>query len=124
MSVIDEDIFSQLLAMDDEDTPEFSKEILVQYFDQVQDTLAEMRQAMDRNDYKTVGKLGHHIKGSSAGVGAMVVREIADNIQYYEKHASESKKDVRDYLEDKISQIQPAVDEARGEMSARLGKDL
>lgn len=45
-SVIDKDIFGQLLEMDDEDDREFSKEIVWNYFDQAESTFKKMDKAL------------------------------------------------------------------------------
>jgi osomolarity two-component system phosphorelay intermediate protein YPD1 len=45
-SVIDMDIFGQLLEMDDEEDREFSKEIVWNYFDQAESTFEKMDTAL------------------------------------------------------------------------------
>lgn len=45
-SIIDMDIFGQLLEMDDEEDREFSKEIVWNYFDQAETTFEKMDTAL------------------------------------------------------------------------------
>lgn len=45
-SIIDMDIFGQLLEMDDEEDREFSKEIVWNYFDQAESTFEKMDTAL------------------------------------------------------------------------------
>lgn len=45
-SIIDMDIFGQLLEMDDEEDREFSKEIVWNYFDQAESTFEKMDKAL------------------------------------------------------------------------------
>ena len=45
-SVIDMDIFGQLLEMDDEEDREFSREIVWNYFDQAENTFEKMDKAL------------------------------------------------------------------------------
>lgn len=45
-TVIDMDIFGQLLEMDDEEDREFSKEIVWNYFDQAESTFGKMDKAL------------------------------------------------------------------------------
>ena len=45
-SIIDMDIFGQLLEMDDEEDREFSKEIVWNYFEQAESTFEKMDKAL------------------------------------------------------------------------------
>jgi len=44
--LIDHSVFDQILGMDDDDQPEFSKSILRNFFDQAVTTFREMQEAM------------------------------------------------------------------------------
>ncbi|CBQ69578.1 related to YPD1-two-component phosphorelay intermediate [Sporisorium reilianum SRZ2] len=84
-TIIDMDIFSQLLEMDDEDDREFSKSIVWNYFDQAITTFKEMDAALATNDLTELSTLGHFLKGSSAAVGVIKVRDSCEHMQHYGK---------------------------------------
>jgi osomolarity two-component system phosphorelay intermediate protein YPD1 len=56
-SIIDMDIFTQLLEMDDEDDREFSKSIVWNYFDQAETTFDEMDAALSSQNLGELSKL-------------------------------------------------------------------
>ncbi|PWN89966.1 histidine-phosphotransfer domain, HPT domain-containing protein [Acaromyces ingoldii] len=85
--IIDMDIFGQLLEMDDEDDREFSKEIVWNYFDQAESTFSKMDQALSKKDLPELSTLGHFLKGSSAAVGVIKVRDSCEYMQHYGKKA-------------------------------------
>lgn len=84
-SIIDMDIFSQLLEMDDEDDREFSKSIVWNYFDQAITTFQEMDVALSTKNLTELSTLGHFLKGSSAAVGVIKVRDSCEHMQHYGK---------------------------------------
>jgi len=85
-SVIDMDIFSQLLEMDDdEEDREFSREIVWNYFSQAETTFEEMEKANKEKNLSELSTLGHFLKGSSAAVGVIKVRDSCENMQHYGK---------------------------------------
>ncbi|CEH16761.1 histidine phosphotransferase hpt1p [Ceraceosorus bombacis] len=84
--IIDMDIFSQLLEMDDdEDDREFSREIVWNYFDQAAATFVKMDKALEEKSLLELSTLGHFLKGSSAAVGVSKVRDSCENMQHYGK---------------------------------------
>ncbi|UZJ51790.1 hypothetical protein CBS101457_001110 [Exobasidium rhododendri] len=85
--VIDMDIFGQLLEMDDEDDREFSKEIVWNYFDQAVNTFEKMDEALAADNLLELSTLGHFLKGSSAAVGVIRVRDSCEYMQHYGKKA-------------------------------------
>lgn len=84
-SIIDMDIFSQLLEMDDEEDREFSKSIVWNYFDQAESTFLKMDSALEKEDLPELSTLGHFLKGSSAAVGVIKVRDSCEVMQHYGK---------------------------------------
>lgn len=84
-TIIDMDIFTQLLEMDDEDDREFSKSIVWNYFDQAETTFLEMDKALEGEDLGELSTLGHFLKGSSAAVGVIKVRDSCEHMQHYGK---------------------------------------
>ncbi|MCO5613820.1 hypothetical protein L7F22_068098 [Adiantum nelumboides] len=86
-SIIDMEIFGQLLEMDDEEDREFSKEIVWNYFDQAETTFQKMDDALEKKDLPELSTLGHFLKGSSAAVGVIKVRDSCEYMQHYGKKA-------------------------------------
>lgn len=109
-TIIDMDIFGQLLEMDDEEDREFSKEIVWNYFDQAETTFGKMDAALyvrlcpsalhsftdlapfctshrAEKDLPELSTLGHFLKGSSAAVGVIKVRDSCEYMQHYGKKA-------------------------------------
>ncbi|KAN0064391.1 Phosphorelay intermediate protein [Thecaphora frezii] len=87
--IIDMDIFSQLLEMDDEEDREFSKSIVWNYFDQAETTFQKMDSALASKDLPELSTLGHFLKGSSAAVGVIKVRDSCECMQHYGKQHDE-----------------------------------
>ncbi|CAO1623627.1 unnamed protein product [Jaminaea pallidilutea] len=88
--MIDMDTFGQLLEMDDEDDREFSKEIVWNFFDQASTTFEQMDEALKAKDLPKLSTLGHFLKGSSAAVGVIRVRDGCEAMQHYGKLHDES----------------------------------
>ncbi|CAO1613347.1 unnamed protein product [Parajaminaea phylloscopi] len=88
--IIDMDTFGQLLEMDDEDDREFSKEIVWNFFEQANTTFQEMDEAVKEKDLSKLSTLGHFLKGSSAAVGVIRVRDGCEAMQHLGKLHDES----------------------------------
>ncbi|KAF9359332.1 hypothetical protein BGX34_008428 [Mortierella sp. NVP85] len=83
-SIIDHQTFDQLLEMDDEEDHEFSKSLVFNYFEQAEKTFGEMDEAMKTPpDFANLSRLGHFLKGSSAALGLIKVRESCEKLQHY-----------------------------------------
>lgn len=106
---VDMATFSQILEMDDTDDREFSSSIVFGFFDQVQETFSSMDKALlvlltnqrnkgkqtlmvqhraDRN-LEELSSLGHFLKGSSATLGLIRVRDGCEKIQRFGKLENE-----------------------------------
>lgn len=81
-SIIDEDVFGQLLQMDEEDDQSFSKSLILDYFEQAQTTFTSIKEALDKGDLDAASKLGHFLKGSSSAIGLVKVKNSCEKIQY------------------------------------------
>lgn len=82
--LVDKDVFDQILEMDDDPTErEFSKSIVYDFFDQATTTLDKMDKALEEKDLKELKDLGHFLKGSSATLGLVNVRDNCEKIQNY-----------------------------------------
>ncbi|GJE92901.1 sensor histidine kinase [Phanerochaete sordida] len=85
-TIIDLETFQQILDLDDdEDSWEFSSEMVWQYFDQASTTFEEMKEAFEAKDLLKLSNLGHFLKGSSAALGVCKVQATCEKIQHYGK---------------------------------------
>lgn len=80
---VDADTFEQILEMDDDEKHEFSKDIVYGFFDQAENTFKKMDEALKRKELPTLSSLGHFLKGSSATLGLVKVRDSCEKIQHY-----------------------------------------
>lgn len=123
-TIIDMDIFTQLLEMDDEDDREFSKSIVWNYFDQAETTFNEMDAALSTQDLTELSTLGHFLKGSSAAVGVIKVRDSCEHMQHYGKCHGEdgvsslSKEEALKKLTDTLRDVKVQYKEAAKALKA------
>ncbi|KAJ4326658.1 Phosphorelay intermediate protein [Fusarium piperis] len=78
--------FSQILEMDDPDDHDFSSSIVFGFFEQAEETFTQIHEALDKEDLEKLSALGHFLKGSSATLGLVKVRDGCEKIQRYGKH--------------------------------------
>jgi len=79
---IDVSTFEQILEMDDdEDDREFSKSIAYDFFAQADETFKNIDKALEEKDLPELSALGHFLKGSSATLGLMKVRDSCEKVQ-------------------------------------------
>ncbi|KAK6345456.1 hypothetical protein TWF718_007372 [Orbilia javanica] len=80
---VDVETFEQILEMDDDDPErEFSRGLVVGFFDQAMNTFDEMDESLKRKDIHQLSSLGHFLKGSSATLGLFKVRDTCEKIQH------------------------------------------
>lgn len=81
---VDMATFSQILEMDeDEAEREFSKPLVFNFFEQVEETFEKMDTALEEKDLEELSSLGHFLKGSSATLGFNKIRDSCQVIQQY-----------------------------------------
>ncbi|CAF9908032.1 MAG: hypothetical protein GOMPHAMPRED_006052 [Gomphillus americanus] len=79
---IDQSAFEQILEMDEEDEGrEFSSQIVFDFFDQAVATFEGMDEAVQKEELEKLSQLGHFLKGSSATLGLIKVRDACEKIQ-------------------------------------------
>lgn len=113
-NIIDDLIFQQLLDMDDDDTHDFTKSILSDFFAQVDESMPKFIDLLKNNQLVDVARLGHFLKGSSAGVGASNIRNICEKIQHYELYAEKNQEKI--FLESQLNYLLPAIDIAKKQL--------
>ncbi|EJP64052.1 hypothetical protein ACQRIT_000991 [Beauveria bassiana] len=86
---VDMPTFSQILEMDEPGDREFSSSIVFGFFDQVEETFASMDKAVEEKNLEELSSLGHFLKGSSATLGLVRVRDGCEKIQRFGKLENE-----------------------------------
>ncbi|KAG7088665.1 hypothetical protein E1B28_012637 [Marasmius oreades] len=81
--IIDMEAFGQILDLDEDDTHDFSKEMVQEYFTQAKQTFTDLEQALEVKDLEKLSSLGHFLKGSSATLGVSAVQGSCEKIQNY-----------------------------------------
>ncbi|KAL7909959.1 putative histidine phosphotransferase HPT1p [Trichoderma velutinum] len=82
---IDLTTFKQILEMDEPGDNEFSSSIVFGFFEQAEETFESMDTALSAKDLEKLSELGHFLKGSSATLGLIKVRDGCEKIQRYGK---------------------------------------
>ncbi|SCU94108.1 LADA_0G06590g1_1 [Lachancea dasiensis] len=79
--VINWDTLSEIVSMD-EDSPDFSKSLIIQFFDQAATTFDQIQHELDgRCQLEELASLGHFLRGSSAALGLQRIAWACERIQ-------------------------------------------
>lgn len=78
---IDPATFCQILEMDDDGDNNFSKTIVFEFFSQAETTFTQMEDKIEKRDLLQLSSLGHFLKGSSATLGLIKLKEACEKIQ-------------------------------------------
>ncbi|KAF4471235.1 multistep phosphorelay regulator 1 [Fusarium albosuccineum] len=93
---VDMNTFSQILEMDEPGDHEFSSSIVFGFFDQAVDTFKDIEDKLDSEDLPALSSLGHFLKGSSATLGLVKVRDGCEKIQRFGKMENEDGSPLND----------------------------
>lgn len=85
--VIDLKSIENLRALNPDDNDEFLREIVTIYLEDTPQRIAELEQALAVSDVAKFTRAAHSVKGSSANVGAMVVRSVAEQLEHQSKQS-------------------------------------
>ncbi|KAI5896439.1 histidine-phosphotransfer domain, HPT domain-containing protein [Schizophyllum commune H4-8] len=85
------DTFQQLLDLDEDETHDFSRGMVDEYFSQAETTFEDMDKALKSSDLPKLSSLGHFLKGSSATLGVSRVQLSCQKIQHYGEKKNEGK---------------------------------
>lgn len=78
---IDPQTFGQILEMDDDMERGFSRTIVYEFFKQAETTFDQMEDKIKIQDLPSLSSLGHFLKGSSATLGLIKLKEACEKIQ-------------------------------------------
>ncbi|CAH7688825.1 signal transduction histidine kinase [Phakopsora pachyrhizi] len=82
--VVNQDVFMQLVDMEDENSDgkfKFTRGLIDLYFEDSEDTLRSMRESLRASDYYKLGRQAHFLRGSSASIGIAEVASICESIE-------------------------------------------
>ncbi|KAF9975123.1 hypothetical protein BGZ73_001338 [Actinomortierella ambigua] len=122
--IIDHVTFDQLLEMDDEEDHEFSRTLVWDYFNQAEQSFEDMKDAQDKQDFPTLSRLGHFLKGSSAALGLTKVKASCERLQYHGNRkdatgaTSISDDEARKLIDALLKQMREEYDEAKEYLTA------
>ncbi|CAR21699.1 HPt domain-containing protein [Lachancea thermotolerans] len=79
--VINWNTLNEIVSMD-EDSPDFSKNLIIQYLEQANTTFDQIEQELQGNcDLEQLASLGHFLRGSSAALGLQRISWACERIQ-------------------------------------------
>lgn len=85
--VIDPQSIESLRELNPGDGDEFLREIIAIYLEDTPHRVAELEQSLAAGDRPKFTRAAHSIKGSSANVGAMTVRVVAETLEHESQRA-------------------------------------
>ena len=80
--VIDSESIENLRALNPGDGDEFLREIVTIYLEDTPQRIAELEESLAGGDAPRFVRAAHSVKGSSANLGAMAVRLIAEKLEH------------------------------------------
>lgn len=80
--LIDQQAIENLRSLNPDDADEFLREIIGIYLEDTPARFADLDQSLVAGDTPKFTRAAHSIKGSSANVGAMTVRALAEKLEH------------------------------------------
>jgi HPt (histidine-containing phosphotransfer) domain-containing protein len=84
-SVIDPQAIENLRALNPGDNDEFLREIAGIFLEDTPERIAELDQSLAAGDTAKFTRAAHSIKGSSANLGAMALRAVAEKLEHHSR---------------------------------------
>jgi osomolarity two-component system phosphorelay intermediate protein YPD1 len=82
---LDVETFMQILEMDEPGDCEFSASIVFDFLEQAEQIFEDIKDNLEKKDLEALSSLGHFLKGSSATLGLVKIRDGCESIQQYGK---------------------------------------
>ncbi|KAJ5776088.1 uncharacterized protein N7511_001099 [Penicillium nucicola] len=112
--ILDESTFEQILEMDDdEEDRDFSKSIVYGFFDQAENTFKKMENELAGKNLNELSALGHFLKGSSATLGLVKVKDGCEKIQHFGASKDETGTIDEPDTEVSLKAIQKTLDDVK-----------
>jgi CheY-like chemotaxis protein len=100
--------------------PEFEQELLQLYLNDTQTHLQQLQEMIERRNLSQIERIAHHIRGSSASIGASKLEAIAEAIEQHAKQRHlDAACDLAKQLEQKFAQLQQVLAELAQPIQAR-----
>lgn len=80
--VLDPESIENLRSLNPGDGGEFLREIIAIYIEDTPQRIAELETSLAAGDVPTFTRAAHSVKGSSANLGAMTVRSVAEKLEH------------------------------------------
>ena len=114
-AILDPEAIENLRALGDEGDDTFLREIISIYLEDVPQRLADLKSARGADDRALYVRSAHTIKGSSANVGAVEMRALAEKLEH------RSKVEPLPSLDEALAEIESAFARARGALLGLIG---
>lgn len=114
--VIDPQAIENLRALNPDDNDEFLREIAGIFLEDTPLRIAELEQSLAANDVSKFTRAAHSIKGSSANLGAMALRAVAEVLEH------QARKDGLVGVASQIDAIKTEFARAQVELNKLIGK--
>lgn len=82
LPVIDSESIENLRSLNPGDGDEFLREIITIYLEDTPQRIAELEESLAGGDTPRFTRAAHSVKGSSANLGAMAVRQVAEQLEH------------------------------------------
>lgn len=117
--LIDDEIFNQLLDIEEDDSKDFTRGLVQDFFQQVDESIVEFKELLDDSKVIEAGKLGHYLKGSSAMIGVTKVKDVCEDIQMWQQKVGTTK-DAVDYIRGKVELLKIEIERVKPELYKRV----
>ncbi|TIC19293.1 hypothetical protein E3Q12_04271 [Wallemia mellicola] len=119
--IVDMETFGQILEMDeDENDRDFSSGIVYNFYEQAFETFKELDTALKEEDMHTLHTKGHFLKGSSAALGLIKLKQSCEKIQVFGKlQDPKTQKEIS--KDEALKQVNEALTSAKDEYSEAEG---
>ena len=114
--VIDPQAIESLRSLNPGDNDEFLREITAIFLEDTPRRLAELDESLAAADVSRFSRAAHSIKGSSANLGAMVLRGAAEKLEHEARHNGLSG------VAALLAAVKAEFERARGELSTLIAK--
>lgn len=120
-TMIDKEVFIQLIELDEDGSTEFLEGVAEEWFNQAEETLASMDDALKEKELDKFSKLAHFLKGSSGQLGVTTLQHSCTKLQHLgeqwdDEDESSKKMDLSE--EEAIKRIKPILSRAKKEYKA------
>ena len=85
--VIDLQAIENLRALNPGDEDEFLREIVQIFLTDTPQRITELEQSLTARDVPKFARAAHSVKGSSANLGAMALRSVAEKLEHHSRQA-------------------------------------